>query len=82
LKSDAGLDKRVYNLPTASKVVGMWIEQDAENYILTLHIYVYTTKYKSQLVNNYYGCYDPLQYLLLFSYGQMVGIAVFKKLIL
>ena len=34
------------------------------------HIRVYTNSNRSQLVNYYYGCYDPLQYPLLFPYGQ------------
>ena len=70
LKSDAGLDQRMYNLPTASEVVGIWVEQDTQNYTFTPHIRVYTNSNRSQLVNYYYGCYDPLQYPLLFPYGQ------------
>lgn len=33
-------------------------------------IRIYTHNNQSQLVNYYYGCYDPLQCPLLFSYGQ------------
>lgn len=82
LKSDGDLDQTIYNLPTASEVAGIWVEQDAQNYILTPHILVYTTSNKSQLVNYYYGCYDPLQYPLLFSYGENGWYCSIKKLIL
>ena len=70
LKCDAGLDQRIYNLPTTSKVAGIWVEQDTNNCIPTPHIRIYTKSNRSQLVNYYYGCYDPLQYPLLFPYGQ------------
>ncbi|KAG5608999.1 hypothetical protein H5410_020280 [Solanum commersonii] len=53
-----------------SKLRGIWVEQDITNSIPTPHIRIYTKSDKSQLVNYYYGCYDPLQYPLLFPYGQ------------
>ena len=46
------------------------VEQDAQNYTLAPHIRVYTNSNRSQLVNYYYGCYDPLQYPLLFPFGK------------
>ncbi|KAG5570211.1 hypothetical protein H5410_059977 [Solanum commersonii] len=69
LKCDSGLDQRIYNLPTVSEVAGIWVEQDITN-STPPHIRIYTKSDKSQLVNYYYGCYDPLQYPLLFPYGQ------------
>ncbi|XP_059308281.1 uncharacterized protein LOC132059626 isoform X2 [Lycium ferocissimum] len=65
-----GLDQRVYNLPTASEVAAIWIEQDNNSVTHTPHIRIYTHNNRSQLVNYYYGCYDALQYPLIFPYGQ------------
>ncbi|XP_015160967.1 uncharacterized protein [Solanum tuberosum] len=70
LNSSSNLDQRTYNLPTASKVGAIWIEDQLNDKIPTPHIRIYTHSNKTQLVNYYYGCYDPLQYPLLFSYGQ------------
>lgn len=62
LKSDSGLDQRTYKLPTASEVGAIWIEEQTTDKNFTQHIQIYTHSNKSQLVNYYYGCYDPLQY--------------------
>ncbi|XP_019236509.1 PREDICTED: uncharacterized protein LOC109216777 [Nicotiana attenuata] len=70
LKCDASLDQRIYNLPTASEVAAIWVEENSNNVIRAPHIRIYTNSNRSQLVNYYYGCYDPLQYPLLFPYGQ------------
>lgn len=64
LKSDSGLDQRIYSLPISSEVVAIWIEEQTNNRISTPHILIYTHSNRSQLVNYYYGCYDPLQYPL------------------
>ncbi|KAG5600732.1 hypothetical protein H5410_032102 [Solanum commersonii] len=70
LNSSFNLDQRTHNLPTASEVGVIWIEDQLNDQILTPHIRIYTHSNRSQLVNYYYGCYDPLQYPLLFPYGQ------------
>ncbi|XP_009767303.1 uncharacterized protein [Nicotiana sylvestris] len=80
LKCDAGLDQRIYNLLTTSEVAGICVEQDTNNCIPTPHIRIYTKSDGSQLINYYYGCYDPLQYLLLFPYGQNGWHCGIKKL--
>lgn len=51
-------------------MAGIWVEQDINNSIPAPHIRIYTKSDRSQLVNYYYGCYDPLQYPLLFPHGQ------------
>ncbi|KAL3365177.1 hypothetical protein AABB24_010370 [Solanum stoloniferum] len=82
LNSSSNLDQRTYNLPTASEVGAIWIEDQLNDKIPTPHIRIYTHSNKSQLVNYYYGCYDPLQYPLLFPYGQNgwhCGIKKFNK---
>lgn len=70
LRCGSGLDQRVYNLPSVSEVAALWLEQETNNNSSAPHIRIYTHSNKSQLVNYYYGCYDPLQYPLLFPYGQ------------
>ncbi|XP_019235659.1 PREDICTED: uncharacterized protein LOC109215991 [Nicotiana attenuata] len=70
LKCDPCLDQRVYNLPTATEVAGIWVQDNSADIVSTPHIRIYTHSNKTQSVNYYYGCYDPLQYPLLFPYGQ------------
>ncbi|XP_059275349.1 uncharacterized protein LOC132029943 [Lycium ferocissimum] len=69
LKCDPGLDQRVYNLPSTSEVAGIWA-QDNFDTISAPHIRIYTHSNNTRSVNYYYGYYDPLQYPLLFPYGQ------------
>ncbi|KAK4344714.1 hypothetical protein RND71_034890 [Anisodus tanguticus] len=71
LNCDPGLDQRVYNLPSASQVAGIWTQDNSTDTISTPHIRIYTHSNSTRLVNYYYGCYDPLQYPLLFPYGQI-----------
>ncbi|KAG5615456.1 hypothetical protein H5410_015280 [Solanum commersonii] len=58
----------------------IWVEQDIINSIPTPHIRIYTKSDRSQLVNYYYGCYDLLQYPLLFPYGQSGWHCGIKKI--
>ncbi|XP_016508082.1 uncharacterized protein LOC107825708 isoform X1 [Nicotiana tabacum] len=70
LKCEPKSDQRVYNLPTTIEVAGIWVHDNAADTVSTPHICIYTHSDKIQSVKYYYGCYDPLQYPLLFSYGQ------------
>ncbi|KAG5578001.1 hypothetical protein H5410_058135 [Solanum commersonii] len=79
LKSDAGLDQRVYNLPTTSEVAAIWVEKEFNEIGSSPHIRIYTRSNQSQILNYYYGCYDPLQYPLLFPYGQSGWHCAIKK---
>ncbi|KAM3305691.1 hypothetical protein P3S67_012558 [Capsicum chacoense] len=81
LKCDSALDQRTYNLPISSEVAAIWIEDENTFKISLPHIRIYTYSNKSQLINYYYGCYDPLQYSLLFSYGQNGWHCGIKKVI-
>ncbi|KAF3633145.1 hypothetical protein FXO38_25729 [Capsicum annuum] len=69
LKCDSGLDQRVYNLPSTSKVAAIWVEKEFNEISCAPHVRIYTRSNRSQILNYYYGCYDPPQYPLLFSYG-------------
>ncbi|XP_060202830.1 uncharacterized protein LOC132631247 [Lycium barbarum] len=70
LKCDSALDQRTYNLPSVSEVAAIWVDDDSNNAISSPHIRIYTHCDSSQLVRYHYGCYDPLQYPLLFPYGE------------
>lgn len=59
---------------------GIWVEHDLAN-VSAPHIRIYTHSDNTWLVNYCYGCYDPLQYPLLFSYGQNGWHCGIKKII-
>ncbi|XP_071910378.1 uncharacterized protein [Coffea arabica] len=65
-----GLDQRVYNLPMASQVAAIWTEDDDESTDKNVNIQVYTHSNTSHRIKHYYGCYDPLQYPILFPQGE------------
>ncbi|KAK6803020.1 hypothetical protein RDI58_000804 [Solanum bulbocastanum] len=82
LKSDAGLDQRVYKLLIALEVARICVEQDAESYTLTPHIHVYTDNNKSQLVIITMVVMIHCSIHCCFPMIKMDGIVVFRKLIL
>lgn len=81
LRYGSDLDQWVYNQPSVSEVAALWLDQETSNNNSIPHIRIYTHSNKSQLVNYYYGCYDPLQYPLLFLYGQNVWHCEIHKVI-
>ncbi|XP_071905593.1 uncharacterized protein [Coffea arabica] len=64
------LDQRIYNLPTASQVAAIWTESEDQTSDRRAHIQVYSRSAGSHRLQHYYGCYDPLQYPLLFPRGE------------
>ncbi|XP_019264032.1 PREDICTED: uncharacterized protein LOC109241725 [Nicotiana attenuata] len=70
LKCDAGLDQRVYNLPTTTEIAAIWVDENDSRATHAPHVQIYTQSDKTHRVNYYFGCYDPLQYPLLFPHGQ------------
>ncbi|XP_031116894.1 uncharacterized protein LOC116020565 [Ipomoea triloba] len=68
LQSCPSLDQRIYNAPTTSQVAAVWIE-DFEGSGDNRNIRVYAHSGRAQNIQYYYGCYDPLQYPLLFPFG-------------
>ena len=69
IRSDAALDQHVYNTPLASQVAAIWVEDDSSRDYSSRDIIVYSHSGSSHRVQYYFGCYDPLQYPLLFPYG-------------
>nr|XP_027108929.1 uncharacterized protein LOC113728764 [Coffea arabica] len=70
LKSHSQNDQRVFNHPTASQVAALWTETESSGTSYVRHIKIYTKEGRDHLVQYYYGCYDPLQYPLLFALGE------------
>ncbi|XP_071909310.1 uncharacterized protein [Coffea arabica] len=70
LKSHSENDQRVFNQPTASQIAALWVEGQEFKEGYTRHIQIYTKEGKDHLLQYYYGCYDPLQYPLLFPLGE------------
>lgn len=70
LKCDSGLDQRVFNLPSSTEIAVIWIDENDRDFVHVPHIQIYTHNNTTQRANYYFGCYEPLQYLLLFTYGQ------------
>ncbi|PKU86419.1 hypothetical protein MA16_Dca025242 [Dendrobium catenatum] len=70
IRSDVRVDQRVYNAPTMSQVAAIWIEGKSTDFIerdiiLTSHSGTY------RKIKHYFGCYDPLQYPILFPNGEV-----------
>ncbi|KAL6547946.1 hypothetical protein OROHE_009651 [Orobanche hederae] len=70
LRADPSLDMRVYNLPTVNQVAAIWNEMTGVPAAQPHDIRVYTSSGQTHCVHYYYGCYDPLQYPLLFPFGE------------
>ncbi|KAL6578974.1 hypothetical protein OROMI_009190 [Orobanche minor] len=70
LRADPSLDMRIFNLPTVNQVAAIWNEMTDAPAMQPHNIRVYAYSGKTYCVHYYYGCYDPLQYPLLFSHGE------------
>ncbi|KAF5461688.1 hypothetical protein F2P56_017766 [Juglans regia] len=71
IRSDAGLDQLVFNAPTSSQVAAIWVENDDGGQLRGRDIFVFNHSGGSHIVQYYFGCYDPLQYPLLFPFGEI-----------
>ncbi|KAL6584876.1 hypothetical protein OROMI_004165 [Orobanche minor] len=79
LRADPNLDQRVYNLPLVDHIAAIWEEPFSIEDYNVRDIRVYTKCQESRSIHYYYGCYDPLQYPLLFPFGELgwhVGIKI------
>ncbi|KAL0344192.1 UNVERIFIED_CONTAM: hypothetical protein Sangu_1306600 [Sesamum angustifolium] len=70
LRADPGLDQRIYNVPTVDQVAAIWKDSDECEESQSRDIRVYPKSGRSKKIEYYYGCYDPLQYPLLFPRGE------------
>nr|GMD83298.1 uncharacterized protein LOC109183853 isoform X1 [Ipomoea batatas] len=71
LRSDISMDQRTHNMPSASQVAAIWIEDNGDGLNGNRNIRVHSHSGRSQYIQYYYGCYDPLQYPLLFPHGDI-----------
>ncbi|KAG7957667.1 hypothetical protein I3843_11G187300 [Carya illinoinensis] len=69
IRSDIDLDQRVYNAPSVSQVAAIWTETDNCTEQKGRDIIVFNEAGDSHIVQYYFECYDPLQYPLLFPFG-------------
>lgn len=70
ITKDVRLDQRVYNAPTADQVAAVWIEGNNDNVGFERDIIVSAHSGDQYRIMHYFGCYDPLQYPLLFPRGE------------
>lgn len=57
-------------MPTSEQVGIVWVDEDPYANIRPRDLLIYGHSGNAYKVQYYYGCYDPLQYPLLFSYGE------------
>ncbi|XP_074266064.1 uncharacterized protein LOC141588525 [Silene latifolia] len=63
-------DQRVSNVPTSDEVAVIWADDTTLGETSGPHILVTGRSQASHRIMHYYGCYDPLQYPLLFPCGE------------
>ncbi|XP_021719079.1 uncharacterized protein LOC110686798 [Chenopodium quinoa] len=73
-------DQRVYNAPTSDEVDVIWAENTSSSDSESPHILVISVNDSLHMIKHYYGCYDPLQYPLLFPYGDCGWTQGLKKM--
>ncbi|XP_073035171.1 uncharacterized protein [Primulina eburnea] len=66
IRQNAGLDQRCYNSPTADQVAAIWIEGKNPDIPYDRDIVIHGHNDEYHRIKHYFGCYDPLQYPLLF----------------
>ncbi|XP_071923013.1 uncharacterized protein [Coffea arabica] len=70
LQSNPTVDQHVYNKPTVSQVGALWTESQTSDQTNSKHIQVYSKSGNAQILKHYHGCYDPMQYPLIFPNGE------------
>ncbi|KAJ9551807.1 hypothetical protein OSB04_015852 [Centaurea solstitialis] len=70
LNTSVKLDWRVYNRPTTSEVVAIWVEGNDNITAYKRSVIVYGRSDYSQTIEPYFSCYDPLGYPLFFPNGE------------
>ncbi|GER39179.1 DNA helicase homolog [Striga asiatica] len=70
ISKDTKLDQRVYNSPTAEQVAAIWVEGNNANLPFQHDIVIHAHSGDRHRIKHFYGCYDPLQYPLLFPRGE------------
>ncbi|CAA0817900.1 Unknown protein, partial [Striga hermonthica] len=68
ISKDAKLNQRVYNCPTTDQVAAIWVGGNNVNIPFERDIVIHAHSGRHR-IKHYFGCYDPLQYPLLFPRG-------------
>ncbi|XP_019242637.1 PREDICTED: uncharacterized protein LOC109222777, partial [Nicotiana attenuata] len=71
IAANATLDQRVYNKSSVDQIAAIWIDGNNPNVPFDREIIVHEHSGNKHRVKYYYGCYDPLQYPLLFPNGEV-----------
>ncbi|GER29257.1 F-box family protein [Striga asiatica] len=66
IAKDVKLYQRVYNSPTVDQVAAICVERNNNDVPFERDIIVHTHSGYGHRIKHYFGCYDPLQYPLLF----------------
>ena len=74
-------DQKTFNAPTSDEVAGIWVDRSVGSSIGGPHILVHGKSNQSHQIKHYYGCYDPLQYPLVFPLGDCGWHPGLKKII-
>ncbi|KAG5537194.1 hypothetical protein RHGRI_024582 [Rhododendron griersonianum] len=70
LRADPIVRDKTFGEPTASQVALIWKDNEDDSELRERDILVEKHDGHSVTIRYYYGCYDPLQYPLLFPYGE------------
>ena len=71
IKDNHGLDQWVFNAPPVSQVAAVWVEDNSASDRTYRDIIVHGLDNQTHTIGYDYGCYDPLQYPLLFPFGEI-----------
>ncbi|XP_075108897.1 uncharacterized protein LOC142180730 [Nicotiana tabacum] len=80
IAANATLDQRVYNKPSVDQIAAIWVDGNNPNVSFDREIIVHEHSDNKHRVKHYYGCYDPLQYPLLFPNGEQFVVDMYIKL--
>lgn len=61
----------MYNKPPVSQVAAIWVESEDNEEYGPRDIEVQMHSDQSKSTQYFYGCYDPLQYPLMFPFGEL-----------
>ena len=72
INQNYGPDQSTYNKPSSEKLAGIWVDTPQSDAYHGPHMVVHGKSNKSHQIKYYYGCYDPLQYPIIFPFGDCV----------
>ena len=79
---NTALDQWLYNTPTVDEVAAILIDGFPSDETKSPCIVLWGKSDKSHTIYHYYGCYDPLQYPILFPKVSLDGIKGSEKFVM